>query len=384
MVGGYGDNQSAGAAWVFATPCELGFLHITPCTNIVATGYPGGPYSQSGGSYQVSTSTGTINYTVRGLNSYWLFGPTSGTATPSPSPLNFTVGATGSQNTLGPGTYGADISFSDSNTGASNPHAITATFTLYPAPLRVQPATNIVASGPQGGPFSPQSFSYTLVFLSGGVNYSENYSITNVPNWLTPSSTSGTVSSSGETTVTFTVNANANSLTPNTYVAGINFYNGHDNTTLTATLTVNPPPVLQVTPATNMVASATQGGPLPPTSFQYQLSASAGSVNYSISGVPNWLTPSSTSGKCVLFRYCRDLYGECKREQPRPRYLRPSHHHIHEYRHRTRYSNSDGDAHRQCACTASSAHHQYRRRRNSGRTASLFISIPTQFERRQR
>jgi hypothetical protein len=69
-----------------------------------------------------------------------------------------------------------------------------------------------------------------------------NYSITNVPNWLTPSSTSGTASSSG-TTVTFTVNANANSLTPNTYVSGINFNNttnGQGNTTRLATLTINP------------------------------------------------------------------------------------------------------------------------------------------------
>jgi hypothetical protein len=99
--------------------------------------------------------------------------------------------------------------------------------------------------------------------------------------------------------VTFTVNSNANSLTPNTYVSNINFNNttnGQGNTTRVATLTVNAPPVLQVTPATNMVASGTQGGLFSPSQFQYQLGASAGSVNYSISGLPNWLTASSTSG----------------------------------------------------------------------------------------
>jgi hypothetical protein len=148
----------------------------------------------------------------------------------------------------------------------------------------------------QGGPFSPLSFSYTLSVASGSVSYS----ITNVPPWLTltPSST-GAVSSSSPTTVTFTVNANANSLTPNNYVSSINFINatsGQGNTTRVATLTVNAPPLLQVTPATNMVASGTQGGPFSPSSFQYQLSASAGSVNYSISGLPNWLTASSASG----------------------------------------------------------------------------------------
>jgi hypothetical protein len=40
---------------------------------------------------------------------------------------------------------------------------------------------------------------------------------------------------------------------------------------------VQPVPSLQVTPATNIVASGMQGGPF------YQLSASAGSINYSIS-----------------------------------------------------------------------------------------------------
>jgi Divergent InlB B-repeat domain len=108
--------------------------------------------------------------------------------------------------------------------------------------------------------------------------------------------TSGAASSPG-TTVTFTVNANANTLAPNTYAATINFTNtdtGQGTQTRTATLTVNAP-VLQVTPTANIVVAGNQGA-LAPSSFPYALSATAGTVNYSISGVPNWLTPSSTSG----------------------------------------------------------------------------------------
>ena len=86
--------------------------------------------------------------------------------------------------------------------------------------LQVAPATNIVASGPQGGPFSPTSFSYTLSATSGSVSYS----ISGVPTWLTASATSGTASSG--TTVTFTVNTNANSLAANTYTATITFTSG--------------------------------------------------------------------------------------------------------------------------------------------------------------
>jgi len=55
-------------------------------------------------------------------------------------------------------------------------------------------------------------------------------------------------------------------------------------------------PSLQVTPTTNMVATGNQGSPFAPLSFQYQLSASDGSVNYSISGLPIWLTATPASG----------------------------------------------------------------------------------------
>jgi hypothetical protein len=104
-----------------------------------------------------------------------------------------------------------------------------------------------------------------------------NYSISGVPGWLTPSSNSGNVSTSG-TTVTFTVNASANSLGLGTYgpttITFTNTDTGQSTQTRTATLTVNPP-ALQVTPTTNISASGTQGGPFSPPSFSYMLSVAA-------------------------------------------------------------------------------------------------------------
>jgi hypothetical protein len=208
--------------------------------------------------------------------------------------VTFTVNA--NANSLAAGTYGPiTITFTNADTGQGT-QTRRATLTVNAPSWQVTPATSFATSGTQGGPFSPLSFSYTLSVASGSVNYS----ISNVPPWLTSSSASGTVSSSLPTTVTFTINSsNAAGLTPNTYVNSINFNNttnGLGNTTRVATLTVNPQPVLQVTPATNIAATGTQGGPFSPSSFQYQLSASAGSVNYSISGLPNWLTVSPASG----------------------------------------------------------------------------------------
>ena len=61
-----------------------------------------------------------------------------------------------------------------------------------------------------------------------------------------------------------------------------------------ATLTVNPPPLL-VAPTTGVTASGTHGGPFSPSSFRYTLSATFGSVKYSVI-TPSWLSASSKSG----------------------------------------------------------------------------------------
>ena len=164
-----------------------------------------------------------------------------------------------------------------------------------PGSLAVTPSTDIASSGAAGGPFSPASFNYTLSASTGSVNYS----ISGVPTWLTPSSTSGTVTTAG-TSVSFTVNGNANGLGAGTYTATITFTNttnGAGNQTRSATLTVNAvPPVLQVSPVSDIASSGNAGGPFSPVTFLYQLSASTASTDYLISGMPSWLTVSSSSG----------------------------------------------------------------------------------------
>jgi hypothetical protein len=101
----------------------------------------------------------------------------------------------------------------------------------------VTPATGDTASGTHGGPFSPSSFTYALSATGGNVKYS----IT-TPNWLTASSTSGTVTTTAKT-ITFTVNSSARSLGPGTHTNNIAFNNttnNQGNTTRVATLVVNP------------------------------------------------------------------------------------------------------------------------------------------------
>jgi hypothetical protein len=84
--------------------------------------------------------------------------------------------------------------------------------------------------------------------------------------------------------VTFTVNANANSLAVGTYgpitITFTNSDTGQGTQSRTATLTVNPPALL-VAPTTDIAASGTHGGPFSPSSFTYKLSATFGRPSHS-------------------------------------------------------------------------------------------------------
>ncbi len=129
---------------------------------------------------------------------------------------------------------------------------------VLPETLTVAPTTNIAASGVQGGPFSPSSFSYQLSATSGSVNYS----IAGVPKWLTASSTSGTATTSAKT-VTFAVNSTAKTLAPNSYINNIAFNNATNkqgDTTRTATLTVRPKEFTITVGASPVADGAVSGG----------------------------------------------------------------------------------------------------------------------------
>jgi hypothetical protein len=119
---------------------------------------------------------------------------------------------------IAPG-YSVALSGDGDTAVVGGPHAVGAAW-VFVQPLEVSPYSGIAASGTQGGPFSPSSFSYKLRATSGSVDYA----IANVPSWLTASSTSGTLTTAN-TTITFAVNSNADTLAPGAYVGSINFNN---------------------------------------------------------------------------------------------------------------------------------------------------------------
>jgi len=72
--------------------------------------------------------------------------------------------------------------------------------------LIVTPSTSIAFSGPRGGPFAPSLVEYRVSASTDTVNYSIR-----TPSWLTASSISGAIHTSG-VTITLKVNASASTL----------------------------------------------------------------------------------------------------------------------------------------------------------------------------
>jgi hypothetical protein len=184
LVGGNGDNSGTGAAWVFARTSDI--------------------WTQQG-SKLVGTDAGNAAQGVSVAlsadgNTYMVGGP---------------------------------------NNSAVDGLGVGATWIFVGPSLLVIPATNFAAAGKQGGPYSPLSFQYSLTATKGSVNYS----ITNLPSWLTASSTSGTVTATG-TTIVFQINSSAaDGLPPNSYATSIGFNNTTNkqgDTTRRVTLTVAP------------------------------------------------------------------------------------------------------------------------------------------------
>jgi hypothetical protein len=77
---------------------------------------------------------------------------------------------------------------------------------------------------------------------------------------------------------------------------GDGYFTPSTSAPLTQTVNALPSNTLVMVPATGISSSGNQGGPFSPGIFSYQLSASSGTIDYTITSVPAWLIPSATSG----------------------------------------------------------------------------------------
>jgi hypothetical protein len=115
---------------------------------------------------------------------------------------------------LATGSYSDTVSFVNSTTGDGNTtHAVALTINA-PGQLEVSPAEGMDSSGYVGNLFSPSSITYTMA-NSGDTTL--DWTASKTAGWLDLSADGGTLAPGTSTTLTISVNTNADSLDVGTY-----------------------------------------------------------------------------------------------------------------------------------------------------------------------
>lgn len=111
------------------------------------------------------------------------------------------------------------------------------------ATMAVGPTADATSTGVSGGPFTPASSTFTV--SNSGIE-TLSWTAASSANWLTLSSSSGTLATRKAKSITFTLDADAEALAPGNYTSTLTFTNvtnGIGTTTRTYTLTVLPAPL---------------------------------------------------------------------------------------------------------------------------------------------
>lgn len=303
-------------------------LQVSPIGNIATSGEQLGPFTPASFPYRLSTNTGSVGFSITGVPSWLTPSATSGTVTTSGITVTFTVNST--PNNWAIGTYGpTTITFTNTTNGLGNDtRTATLTVTSPPPPndnfanATTLQAGQTVTGSNVGATFETGETEHNAQFPdSGGASVwwrfvapvSGTFTVNtcgssfdtvlavytgNAINALTlvagnDDAASGPCSGTNQSYVSF------NAVAGTAYSIVVDGYNGGSGAatgTIQLALSAGPSATLVVTPLTDMAASGNPDGPFSPPSFQYQLNASIGSATYSITGIPGWLTASSTSG----------------------------------------------------------------------------------------
>ncbi len=194
------------------------------------------------------------------------------------------------------GTSWSDVAATYSNTNVCLKAFTSGSGGPAPGTLSVTPSTGLTSSGPAGGPFSPSSQAYTLTNTGGE---SLNWTAAKTKSWVTLSSTGGTLAAGASTTVTASINSEANSLTAGSHSDSVTFTNitNGQSTARSVALTVTGPGSLSVSPSTGLTSGGMTGGPFSPSSQAYTLkNTGAMSINWTASVNQPWVTLSQTGG----------------------------------------------------------------------------------------
>ena len=203
-------------------------------------GQEGGSFPPASPSYVVqNTGALPMAFTVTGAPAWVTLSAVGGSLAPGAT-TTINVSFNAAANALPVGAQSGSLTFTNTTNGLGNAARTVTLNIMEPARLAVTPADGLVASGYQGGPFSPSSKTFTL---SNSGAYPLDFTAADNQGWLDVAPASGTIPAGGSTTVTLSINAAANALASGPYSGTLTLTNttsGLGSTTRPATLTVIP------------------------------------------------------------------------------------------------------------------------------------------------
>src|SRR5439155_4482170 len=187
-------------------------------------------FTQTNQVYSLSnTNASSANWGVT-KSAIWLdVSPTNGLLATGES-TNITVSINASANSLAAGSYSDFVLFRNLSSGSLTSRMVN--LTVFPLPrLAVTPSSGFDSAGAPSGPFNAPSQNFTVSNIGSNTLA---WTAAKSANWLDLSATSGTLAPGVSTTVTVSINTNANSLAESSYsdtVTFTNTTNGIGNTT---------------------------------------------------------------------------------------------------------------------------------------------------------
>ena len=202
-------------------------LQVTPYTGFAATGYVGGPFSNTNQIY-VLTNVGAsiLNWSLINTSAWLQVSLASGTLAPGGSSASVSVSLAATATNLAVGSYPATVIFANTSDGYFTSRSISVQVQPQPDALVIAPAAGLTFSGlPASLAGTTLNFNLTNTGIAA-----LNWGLLNTSVWFNASAASGTLAGSGgNAAVTVTLTAAANSLALGSYTNSVWFTNQNDS-----------------------------------------------------------------------------------------------------------------------------------------------------------
>ena len=245
---------------------ETAGLLVVTGSDLVAAGPLGGPFSPNSTSYTLSNTGGSPLVWSVAADKAWVHLNVTGGVMAAGDTFFITVRLTGvANNALTAGTYTATIQLVNQTNGAGSVERVAQVAVGQgSSSLDVAPATDVNLAGRVGGPFLPNSGSYTLT-NGGAYELRWTAEIAGNPSWIALSQSGGALAAGNSVAVVAALTSQANLLVADSYTSTLNFTNLDTGDVLTRSvvLVVAPadPGFLSVSPANAYDTVGVFGGP---------------------------------------------------------------------------------------------------------------------------